>query len=58
METEKTLNSQSSVDKEDGAAGIIVADLRLHHKAAVLKQNGTGTKTEIQTTGTRQRAQK
>ena len=35
METQKTPNSQSSLEKENGAGGIKLPDFRLYYKAAV-----------------------
>ena len=37
MEKPKTLNSQSSLEKEDGAGGINPPDFRLYYKATVIK---------------------
>ena len=53
METQKTPNSQSSLDKEEWSwtSGYTT---RLQSS----RQYGTGTKTEIQTNGTREKAQK
>ena len=36
MEKPKTLNSQSSLEKEDGAGGINPPDFRLYYKASVI----------------------
>ena len=37
METQKTPNSQSSLEKENGAGGINLPDFRLYYKATVIK---------------------
>ena len=37
METQKTPNSQSSLEKEAGAGGINHPDFRLYYKAIVVK---------------------
>ena len=59
METQKTPKSQSSLEKEEWSWRIH-ADLISGYttKLQSSKQYDTGTKTEIQTNGTRQKAQK
>ena len=52
VETQKTPTSQNSLVKEKWRGGIALPDFRLYHKAAVIKQFGDGTKTEIQISGT------
>ena len=47
MEIQKTLNSQEILRKKNGTEGINLPDFRLYYKAAVIRQYGTGTKTEI-----------
>ena len=37
METQKTLNSQSSLEKEEWAGGIKLPDFRLYYKATVIR---------------------
>jgi len=47
METQKTSNSQNSLEKEDGAWGIKLLTSDYTTKLRSSRQYGTGTKTEI-----------
>ena len=47
METQKTSNSQNSLEKEDGAWGIKLLTSDYTTKLHSSRQYGTGTKTEI-----------
>ena len=53
METQKTLNSQSNLEKEEWSFLTSAYSTKLQSS----RQYGTGTKIEIQTNGTRQKAQ-
>ena len=58
METQKTLNSQSNHEKKNELEKSTFLTLDYTTKLQSSRQYGTGTKTEIQTDGTRQNAHK
>ena len=58
METQKTLNSQSNLEKEEEWSWRNLPTSDYTTKLQSSRQYSTGTKTEIQTNGTRQKAQK
>ena len=57
METPKTLNSQSNLEREECNAEINIPDSDYITKPQSSRWYGTGTKTEIQINGTKQKVQ-
>ena len=57
METPKTPNSQSNLEREECNAGINIPDSDYITKPQSSRWYGTGTKTEIQINGTKQKSQ-
>ena len=48
MKPQKTLSCQTILRKKNQSENIILSDFGLYHKAIVMEQHGTGTKTDTQ----------
>ena len=57
MKPQKTLSCQTILRKKNKSENIILSDFGLYHKAIVMEQHGTGTKTDTQLKQTEYRTQ-